>query len=610
MITENLSTLKIHKLTQKQYERELAAGRIDENAIYLTPDEKIDLDPYATIEYVDETLSDVDKRLTSEIAVERARINQFTSLDEGSTTGDAELQDIRVGYDGRTHASAGEAVREQIADANAKIGEYFTYTFVDGYYVTTANNNATAHNDFAYAEVDVKDAVKIEFPNLTGRSNFYVIRFLNGNRYIKMIKATESSGIVAVDVPQGCTTAQINLSINRKNEFFVRTDVYSTFGNIVSGLTKKQMDLPGVVWENGKYLNSEGILKSADYLSLTDFVPVFPLPEITFYIGHDSSGAALCCLYDENKNFIKSYKYESGIYTMKTINTVGIHYIRFGCAVSNLPEFNAYGFIDENIIEHLSAEILAMVNVDKPNDRPLPVSNMPENGGYMAIFDKIGVIGDSLSSGEMSYGTSTGTTHFVDMYPYSWIQCIARMCGSTAINFSAGGLSTATFLTSSYLGKMQNPENKCKCYFIALGHNDRNQDIPIGDADDIDPSNYNNNANTYYGNYAGIIQRIREIEPDSIIFPITMKENSFENAGWNTAVRYMAEIFENVYILDMHEYFPEIPNWHFTEGHGNIMGYLWYAKEIACYVDWIVRSNPEKFKYVQFIGTEYAQYIQ
>lgn len=38
LITENLSTLKIHKLTQAQYNRELAAGRIDENAMYLTPD--------------------------------------------------------------------------------------------------------------------------------------------------------------------------------------------------------------------------------------------------------------------------------------------------------------------------------------------------------------------------------------------------------------------------------------------------------------------------------------------------------------------------------------------------------------------------------------------
>lgn len=38
MIVENLSTLKINKLSQTQYERELAAGRIDENALYLTPD--------------------------------------------------------------------------------------------------------------------------------------------------------------------------------------------------------------------------------------------------------------------------------------------------------------------------------------------------------------------------------------------------------------------------------------------------------------------------------------------------------------------------------------------------------------------------------------------
>lgn len=38
MITENLSTLKINKLSQAQYDRELAAGRIDANALYLTPD--------------------------------------------------------------------------------------------------------------------------------------------------------------------------------------------------------------------------------------------------------------------------------------------------------------------------------------------------------------------------------------------------------------------------------------------------------------------------------------------------------------------------------------------------------------------------------------------
>ena len=37
MITENVTTLKIHKLTQEQYNTALAAGNLDENALYLTP---------------------------------------------------------------------------------------------------------------------------------------------------------------------------------------------------------------------------------------------------------------------------------------------------------------------------------------------------------------------------------------------------------------------------------------------------------------------------------------------------------------------------------------------------------------------------------------------
>lgn len=48
MITENLLTLKIHKLTQAQYDRELEAGNLDDNALYLTPDEGIAIDTTLT----------------------------------------------------------------------------------------------------------------------------------------------------------------------------------------------------------------------------------------------------------------------------------------------------------------------------------------------------------------------------------------------------------------------------------------------------------------------------------------------------------------------------------------------------------------------------------
>lgn len=60
MKTENLlSTLNIHKLTQEQYDRELAAGRIDENALYLTPEAEVDLSGYATETYVDTKISEI-----------------------------------------------------------------------------------------------------------------------------------------------------------------------------------------------------------------------------------------------------------------------------------------------------------------------------------------------------------------------------------------------------------------------------------------------------------------------------------------------------------------------------------------------------------------------
>lgn len=50
----------------------------------------------------------------NEIAIERARIDNLLTLSDGSTTGDAELMDIRIGIDGKTYQNAGTAVREQV----------------------------------------------------------------------------------------------------------------------------------------------------------------------------------------------------------------------------------------------------------------------------------------------------------------------------------------------------------------------------------------------------------------------------------------------------------------------------------------------------------------
>lgn len=61
----------------------------------------------------------------SEVAIERARIDNFATLSEGSTTGDAELVDGRVGGDGITYNNVGSAIRGQFNKLKDGLGKYY-----------------------------------------------------------------------------------------------------------------------------------------------------------------------------------------------------------------------------------------------------------------------------------------------------------------------------------------------------------------------------------------------------------------------------------------------------------------------------------------------------
>lgn len=244
-------------------------------------------------------------------------------------------------------------------------------------------------------------------------------------------------------------------------------------------------------------------------------------------------------------------------------------------------------------------------------DSTNPLSYIRRDAGMLSIFHTVGCIGDSLASGECAY-KSSGTVHYTDLYPFSWGQCLARLTGNTYHNWSAGGLTTKTWLSSTYATECYDGNHLCDAYFIGLGQNDKNTSMTVGTTADIDLSDYTQNADTYCGNYGKIIQKIREVQPKAPVFMFVDPNPPSADTSYNAVLPGIAALFENVYLIDLMTYAKalftdsnEIIGSQLRSGHYSAVGYQEIAFVIATYVDWIIRTNLSAFSQVEFIGTEY-----
>ena len=134
------------------------------------------------IDGFDEILRTEITNMDGEIDTLKSRMNTFTSLPEGSTTGDAELADIRVGADGATYDSAGEAVRGQVENVTKSAiaaQTIFTNVFptlVENTKVLTVNGGAS----------EVAETLDVRVVSNTNYGAYYVNRYIPSG-YKKLI---------------------------------------------------------------------------------------------------------------------------------------------------------------------------------------------------------------------------------------------------------------------------------------------------------------------------------------------------------------------------------------------------------------------------------------
>ena len=254
--------------------------------------------------------------------------------------------------------------------------------------------------------------------------------------------------------------------------------------------------------------------------------------------------------------------------------------------------------------------------IPDPNEKPLDREAV--NGGYTSIFRKIGIIGDSLTSGEFEGTGENGQKTYHDFIEdYSWGKFLTRACGSEAYVFSRGGMTAMEYCESfAEKNDFWNKDKACQCYIIALGVNDiYGGKSPMGTFDDICPEDYRKNGKTYIGYYDQIIRRYKEIQPDAKFFfvvpPLDTTDEKRIALGEEMAdtICKFAEIHTNSYVINLRKYGPtftgDLRKAIFLGGHMTPTGYILMSKLIGSYIDYIIRHNPDDFRQVGFIGTPY-----
>lgn len=159
--------------------------------------------------YVDDNLSFINSSLEEskvEIQATNARIDSFTNLTEGSTTGDAELADGRVGADGVTYTNIGGAIREQFNKIN-KDAFTFEEISINRQKGKQYNGSIIDKNGFMVAEINVTTGDIYKLHTTTYGSDHYAYAFYNGDVLVKNFNKGTSSTYTDIDkeiiIPSG-----------------------------------------------------------------------------------------------------------------------------------------------------------------------------------------------------------------------------------------------------------------------------------------------------------------------------------------------------------------------------------------------------------------------
>ena len=241
------------------------------------------------------------------IDVERARIDNLVS---GGTVGDAELLDVRVGADGKTHGSAGGAVREQIKSVLGAVSTDLTFEMGSIASATGANTD------------NVSNRIRTGFIladnfNMVSVGVGFIVTMFQYTADLGYLSTTQwSSDGGKFDksrLEESCRYIRFAVARTDATDLDTETETGFTFVSTKSVVTNeldnlRRMMAVDVSFVGGTLSSTDGTESVSDSRIRTDF-----LPPVFEYVTVNPSFYLNLFQYDKNSKFLGSTGFVSEI---------------------------------------------------------------------------------------------------------------------------------------------------------------------------------------------------------------------------------------------------------------------------------------------------------
>ena len=529
--------------------------------------------------------------IETEQSVQSARMDTFTSLPEGSTSGNAELADIRVGADGTTYDTAGKAVRGQIGELKSDIFNNFQIninvkpTLTSGQFINATTNAINSSSGFSMtAPVPVKKGQLVKL-TATGYSNVVgmiatcnadnssrqvVSASIDGNEHNYTYKVKEDGYIV-------CSFAN-----DHSYKLSLSIDYYSPFSSVDTLIPiYKGTESASIVVLSTGYINAtNNQYASSNNYNLSESISLYKGQTVNLTATGYNTVVGMINLYDADNDtyetVVPSIDSVSHTYTYTATKDC---FVRFSYdktkSASATITTDKSGFVRINNIEDAIADLQGEHNY--------PVE-------YPMMFTNVICIGDSITYGH------DGQKRLTENYPFYF----AKLADVTISNQGLSGRTTKQWWDE--LGNSFDHFADYDCAIIYLGTNGGLTDTV---STDCNASDYTQNADTNTGCYGKIIGKIKADAPDCKIFCVAgVDEYLRRSTSMNPAVRALAEFYdvglidiENCMLADngatttvqRYRYRP------YDGTHYNKLGYFTFANMIYDYMNKYIENHLSKY---------------